>query len=210
IQSIDCHGQAVQTQRFELVDPLGKEQPVGTHALYQMRKLGPDQPKGLESLLICQRISRSGDPDDLDERTQHLACHYLADLLQGFGRCQYAARDAWPGLIRAVVTAAAVAALDVALRSDGKMHSAVLMVIAAKAWMPLNIFSPGTCTSHDLIPLYHEKEPCRVLSAGLRCPTEIFLLLPLFQSGKCLNRAKRVTCRYCSLLPLHLVDSTVI
>jgi hypothetical protein len=49
--------------------------------------------------------------------------------------------------------AAAIAALDVALRCNGKMHPAVLVVVAAETWMPLNVFSTTACIAHDVPPL---------------------------------------------------------
>jgi hypothetical protein len=50
------------------------------------------------------------------------------------------------------------------------MHPAVFVMIAAEAWMPLDVLSSVTCISHDKIP-FPRKKALQVVSAGLRCPT---------------------------------------
>jgi len=105
---------------MEEIDLVGKKEPVGADALDHAREFFVQSPEGFKGAFVCERLTRTGNPDDLDVIE---LLHHLPDHINCRVRVEDLCRDPRAALIYAVKIPDAIVALDVAPGSNRKMAS---------------------------------------------------------------------------------------
>ena len=121
IDAVDRDRHVLYVVLGQLVDMLGQSQAIGRYAeLYIRRLLGETAERGEGPRRIGQRIAGAGNPQH--RHLRDCRCHGERLLHRLFRRQQFG-NHAGARLIRAVVLAVAVVALDVARRRHRRMHA---------------------------------------------------------------------------------------
>ncbi len=109
----------------QVPDPVRQREPVGGDAADLAGIVAPDESEGLERRLVGERVTWAGDADSSDVAGP---LDDGLDALDGSLRAENHACDARSALVDAVELAHAVAALDVAVRSDRQVDPAADLV----------------------------------------------------------------------------------
>src|SRR6185369_15011773 len=93
---------------------------------------------GPEGFFIGQRVSRTGDADNLDDRPDHRAGHDLPHLDDRLFWSQQPAGNTGARFVGAIVLAGTITALYVAFWRHCQMHPSIFLMVATEAGMSLN------------------------------------------------------------------------
>ena len=126
IDHVDGDRDVIDIEAGDGVDMIGQSQPIGRETELDVRRGLRDQLEGLEGLFgIGERIAGAGDAKHRHLRDcRRNGEHLLRRLLGG----QFFADHAGTRLIRAIVFAITIVALDVTRRRDSDMHTRIMMV----------------------------------------------------------------------------------
>ena len=139
IDHVDCDRDVIDVEAGDRVDMIGQSQPICRQTELDVRRRLRNQLEGLEGLFgIGERVAGAGDAENSHLRDcRRNGEHFLRRLLGS----QFFTDDAGARLVRAIVFAITIIALDVTRRRNRDMHTRIMMVrLFAIAGMVLDLF----------------------------------------------------------------------